>query len=118
MATAIIVGFLLAAALVVRAAFIALFGRVIMWIRVSYLSCFLAAAIAAYFTTYRYIYYANANTRFHGWPIPHVVFQRDGPTAPWLDFIGPTIVLAYPMNLILFALLPSIVALVLAYRSK
>ena len=116
MAAAIIIGFLLAAVVVVLAAIVALFGCTTRWVRVLYLGWFLAAATAAYFTTFRYIYYSNPNTRFHGWPVPCVVFQRDSPTSPWLDFVGPTVILAYPMNLILYALLPSIVVLFFARR--
>ena len=118
MAAAIIIGFLLAVAVAVWAAIVALSGRTPTWVRILYFGCFSAAAITAYFTTFHYIHYANANTRFHGWPIPSVVFQRDSPTSPWLDFVGPTVVLAYPMNLLLFVLLPSIVVLVLARRSR
>ena len=117
MLAAIIVGFLLAVAAVILAATIAFTRRTAIWMRVFYFTCLSAAAIAAYFTTYHYTYCANANTRFYGWPIPTVVFQRDGPTSPWLDFVGPTIILAYPINLILFALLPSILVVVLSCRS-
>ena len=118
MAAAIIIGFLLAATLAVWAAIVALSSRTRLWVRVLYICCFVTAAVAAYFTTFHYVHYTNANTRFHGWPIPTVVFQRDSPTSPWLDFVGPTVILAYPMNLLLFVLLPSILALVLAHRSR
>lgn len=40
----------------------------------------------------------NENTYAFGWPIPRVVFQRDSPDGPWLDFIGWTLILAYPLN--------------------
>ena len=112
----IIIGFLLAAAVVLWAVIVAVSGNSARWVRALYLVCFLVAATAAYFTTYCYVYYADANTRFHGWPVPVVVFQRDSPKDPWLDFVGPTTILAYPMNLILYALLPSIVALLLAHQ--
>ncbi len=55
----------------------------------------------AYVLTFYHVYTPNSNTRVHGWPIPVVVFQRDGPGEPWLDFVGPTMVLGFPMNLIL-----------------
>lgn len=116
MAPALVIGFLLAAAVVAWAVVNAVSGRATRWVRVLYLVCFLAAAIAAYFTTFHCIYYANANTRVHGLPIPTVVFQRHDSSAPWLDFVGPAVFLAYPMNLILYALLPSVVVLVLARR--
>jgi hypothetical protein len=40
----------------------------------------------------------NENTYAHGWPIARVVFQRDSPDGPWRDFIGWTLLLAYPLN--------------------
>ena len=116
MAAVIIFGFLLAAMVIVWALVVAATGRLTIWLRRLYFAFFGVANIAAYFTTFHYIYFANANTRFHGWPVPTVIFQRDGPDAPWLDFVGPTILLAYPMNLTLFAIIPSIVAVVLARR--
>ena len=115
MAIAIVIGFLFATAIVVWAIIVALSGSALKWKKIAYLVCSLTSAAAAYFTTYHYVYYANANTRLHGWPVPVIVFQRDSPTAPWLDFVGPTVALAYPMNFILFALLPSLV-FVLAQR--
>lgn len=118
MIAAIIIAFLISAAVVAWAIFASLSGRTPRWVRVLYLCSFFAAAIAAYFTTFHCIYYTNPNTRFHGWPIPTVIFQRDSPTSPWLDFIGPTLGLAYPTNFLLFVLLPSLVALILAHRSR
>ncbi|WP_145176164.1 hypothetical protein [Rubripirellula lacrimiformis] len=88
--------FLAACGLVIGAACAAIAGRVPIWLGALYLLSLIGGAIAAYITTFRYTYLANANTRFHGWPVPTVIFQRDGPGEPWLDFIGPTIVLAYP----------------------
>jgi hypothetical protein len=82
------------------------------WVGAFYLLTSVGGAVAAYFTTFRYTYFANANTRLHGWPIPRVIFQRGGPSEPWLDLIGPTIVLAYPINFVLFAITPAIVVLV------
>ena len=114
MATLLILGFLAAAGIIGWAAILLLF-RPNKRLRIVYHLCLAAIAIATYFTTYHYVHYMNANTKFHGWPIPYIVFQRDNPTAPWLDFVGPTILLAYPMNFILFALIPSIIALVLAW---
>lgn len=118
MAAAIILVLLIAVAVVVWAIIIALFGRMSTLVRVLYFVCFSAAALAAYFTTFHYIHYTNANTRFHGWPVPTVVFQRDDPSSPWLDYVGPTLFLAYPINLLLFVLLPSIVVLVLARQAR
>lgn len=76
------------------------------------------AAISAYFSTFHYVFHANINTRFHGWPVPIVIYQRDGPDAPWLDFVGWTVILAYPANVALFVFVPALLFLVLAYRNR
>lgn len=115
-AAALFIGLAVGFALVVWAAIVVAFGRLPRWVRVGYFSFFVADVIAAYFSTYRYIYYTNPNTRFHGWPIPWVIFQRDSATEPWLDFVGPTIILALPINFILFALLPSLAVIILSRR--
>ena len=85
-------------------------------------ACYLVVAalvfVAAFWMTLCFSYFHNPNTQFFGWPIPRVVFQRDTPTGPWLDYIGPTIVLAYPMNFVLFMFFPSVVFLVLALRRR
>lgn len=117
MAAALILGFLGAALVVVWAFSLSVAGQVHRWLRTTYLVALSVAVIAAYFTTFHYNYYADADTRFHGWPIPTVVFQRSGPDEPWLDFVGPTVILAYPMNLILFLVLPSVVVVVLTWRA-
>ncbi len=62
----------------------------------------LPAAIGSYFSTFRYHYFSNPNTQVFGWPIPMVIWQRDTPQSPWLDFVGPTLFLAYPLNLFVF----------------
>jgi hypothetical protein len=63
-------------------------------------------------------YYSNPNTHVFGWPIPHVVFQRDTPDSPWLDYVGPTVVLAYPMNFVIFMFIPSAIFVLLSRRRK
>lgn len=65
-----------------------------------YIAVLVLCMVVAYLTTFLYVYSPNENTRVYGWPIPRVALQRDGPNAPWLDFFGPTILFAYPMNLI------------------
>ena len=117
MLAVIILGFLLAAVSAVWAAVVALSGRTRRWVRVFYFCCLAVAAVAAHYTTYHYSYYPNSNTQMRGWPVPTVVFQRYSPTSPWLDFVGPTTVLAYPMNILLFVLIPSIASLVFARRA-
>jgi hypothetical protein len=75
---------------------------------VCYVVALVAVGIAAIVSTYNYDYFPNANTHIFGWPIPVVIFQRDSATGPWMDFIGPTVVLGLPMNFILFMLVPAI----------
>lgn len=58
-------------------------------------------------STYYYDYFPNENTHMHGWPVPYVVFQRDNSDSQWLDFVGPTTLLALPLNWLLFLLPPS-----------
>lgn len=118
METAIIVGFIMATALSLWAPIVAFSESTRRWVKGLYLCCFVTAVVASFFTTFRYTYYANPNTLIHGWPIPTVVFQRVSPTSPWLDFVGPTIVLAYPMNVLFFILPPSLVVLFLAFFTR
>jgi hypothetical protein len=58
-------------------------------------------AVACVFTFY-YTYCPNSNTRICGWPVPVVIFHRDAPGGQWLDYVGPTTVLAMPINLVLW----------------
>lgn len=111
MGTLIILGFIFALWVIWQAMMLTLSDTATRWIRILSRLYIVAAAIAAYFSTFHYIYYADENTRFHGWPIPRIVFQRNNADSPWLDFVGPTIILAYPMNLILYLLIPSIALL-------
>jgi len=37
---------------------------------------------------------------FRGWPIPYIIYQRENADAPWLDFVGYTVLFAYTLNLI------------------
>lgn len=82
----------------------------------AYLAVLAITGAATFLTTFCYEYFLNENTRFCGWPVPVMVFQRDKADAPWLDFVGPTVVLAYPANLGIFMFIPSAVFLVLVYR--
>jgi hypothetical protein len=79
------------------------------WLRAAFVAVLLAGIGAAWFSTYRVEYFANADTRVHGWPIPCVVFQRDTPDGPFWDYVGPTVFLAWPMNFLVFAFLPALV---------
>jgi hypothetical protein len=67
-------------------------------------------ALAATLATTGFLsYFSNPNTHVYGWPIPRVIFQRDTSDSPWLDYVGPTVVLAYPMNFVVYMFLPSLV---------
>jgi len=116
MAAALTIGFLLAAAMVLRAAFAVMRKGVTWRARVFFLACCAAALVGAYFTTFHSIHDVNPDTRIFGWPIPLHAHQRANATSPWLDFVGPTVILAYPMNAILFALFPAIISLVWVRR--
>lgn len=62
----------------------------------------LAVAVLACVYTYHYVYAPDENTYVHGWPTPVVVFHRDAPSEPWLDYPCFTILFGLPMNLALF----------------
>ena len=87
-------------------------------LRIVFAAIVVVIGVAAFWTTFRYSYYVNSNTKVCGWPIPIVVFQRDGPNAPWLDFIGWTVLGAYPVNFSLFLFIPSTVFVNLARRFR
>ena len=93
-------------------------GRVPLWLRVVHLLALAGTCVAAFYSTFKYTYLANANTRFHGWPVPQVIFQRDGPGEPWLDFVGPTVLLAYPMNVVLFSTVPALLVLAVYFAGR
>jgi hypothetical protein len=74
--------------------------------------------VATIVTTGYFSYYSNPNTHVFGWPIPRVIFQRDTPDSPWLDYVGPTVALAYPMNFILYMFIPSVIFVLLSRRRR
>ena len=86
------------------------------WLSISYLFVVLLALVATILTTGVYSYYSNPNTHVFGWPIPRVIFQRDTPTSPSLEYVGPTIVLAYPINFALYMFFLSAGAILLILR--
>jgi hypothetical protein len=105
--------FLAIVAVDIWAALLVIFGRnVRRWLSRSYFIVVPLAFIAAFLVTSFFSYSSNPNPHVYGWPVPRVIFQRDTPTSPWLDYIGPTIVLAYPMNFILYMFVPSVAAIV------
>lgn len=85
------------------------------WLRVVFVGLLLLSGGAAYWLTYKYQYFPNGNTRVYGWPIPWIVFQRHSPNDPFLDFVGPTYLLALPMNFLLFTLPISLTFLILLW---
>jgi len=105
--------FLLVVAVDIWAAILVVVGRSVRkWLSRSYFLVVLLAFIAAFLVTTFFSYYSDANTHVFGWPIPRVIFLRDTPTSPWLDYVGPTIVFAYPMNFFLYMFIPSVAAIV------
>lgn len=57
--------------------------------------------LLSYLMTFHFVYMTNENTRVHGWPVPVVIFQRATPEGPWLDYVGATTMLGFPVNLVL-----------------
>ena len=110
--------FLAMIAVDILAAVFVLKYRVRRFMRTSYLITVFLVFLATMLETYFFSYYENPNTRIYGWPIPSVVFQRDSSSAPWKDYIGPTIVLAYPMNFAIYMSIPSVVFIILTRRRQ
>lgn len=79
-----------------------------------YIAIAIAAAAGAVWSTFYYVYFPNENTRFHGWPVPYIVFQRVDADSRWADYVGPTLLVGMPMNFIIFMLAPAIVFLFLS----
>ena len=79
-----------------------------------YLILVAACAILAYRMTFHFAYSPDSNTRIHGFPIPVVVFQRQDAASEWADFVGPTVILGLPMNLVVYLFPISLIFLVVA----
>ena len=60
-----------------------------------------AMVLLSYVMTFHFVYTTNPNTRVHGWPVAVVIFQRDTPEGPWLDYVGAITWLGFPINLVL-----------------
>lgn len=82
------------------------------WLRSIYFVSLAAVLGIGAWSTYGYDYFPNTNTHFHGWPIPYVVFQRETSESEWRDFVGPTTLLAMPLNWIIFLATPSLAILI------
>lgn len=99
--------FLAAFTVILCAMWVVSTGQASRIVRLAYWNLIFVAFFLSGWSTYLYHYIATENIRVYGWPVPSVILERDGPDAPWLDFIGPTVILGWPMNFTLFAILPS-----------
>jgi len=119
MAILLLMLFLVMIALDIWAAVRVIFQRRLKgWVGLSYYIIALLALAAALVVTSYFSYYPNPNTHVYGWPVPQVIFQRDTPTSPWLDYVGPAVFLAYPMNFAVYMSIPSGVFIFLAMRRR
>ena len=83
-------------------------------VRGIYLLLVVATVVLAYRMTFHFAYSLDSNTRVHGFPIPVVIFQRIDSNSDWADFVGPTLIFGFPMNLIAYLFPLSLVFLVIA----
>ena len=119
MAILLLIVFLAMVAVDIWATVIVIFlHRLSGWLRFSYFIITFLTLVTAVLMTSAFSYYANPNTHVFGWPVPQVIFQRDTPTSPWLDYVGPTVFLAYPMNFIVYLCIPSVAFIILAMRKR
>jgi len=79
--------------------------KVLLWCGV------LLSAVASYLLTYRYVYMTDIQTRVHGWPIPLIIWQQDE-TGRWLDYVGITVIIAWPLNFIIVMIAFSLIWLI------
>jgi hypothetical protein len=119
MMTLLLIVFLMMVAVDVWAAIVVIFEPLLSGLAArSYFIIVLLTLLAAFLVTSFFSYYSDPNTHIFGWPVPRVIFQRDTPTSPWLDYVGPTIVLAYPMNFITYMFVPSVAFIILSIRRR
>jgi hypothetical protein len=112
----IILGFVAALAIIAWTAMIVLIdGRAGSLGRVIYILMTAVITVLAFWSTFWIVYFSGPNTRIEGWPVPTIIFQRDDANSPWLDYIGPTLLLGLPMNWILFMFVPSLAFLGISY---
>jgi len=113
----IVVNFLLLATLTVSASIVALFDGCSKPVKNTFLVCLVVSALAASWTTFVFTRYANENALVHGWPVPLFIAYRPNSNSSW-ELAGSTTILAFPMNLFLFSLLPSLGVIVSACVSR
>ena len=63
---------------------------------------FLPCALSAYYSTFKFNYFPHPNVQYFGWPVPWGIWQRVSPTSPWLDYVSPLSILAWPANMFIF----------------
>lgn len=100
--------FILSGFLIILASFI--YGIIICyrrlceyWYKALFWCGILLSAIVSFLLTYRYTYMPDIKTRVHGWPIPLVIWQQDE-TGKWLDYVGYTVIFAWPLNFIILTM--------------
>lgn len=74
------------------------------------------SVVVSVYTTFVTEYMVDENTRIVGWPVLLMVWHRRTIEGPWLDYIGPTVLLAYPINVSIFMFVPSVLLLVSSKR--
>ena len=113
------IGFLAGLAVIVWSATVVVIndagGVAVRW---AYVGVAIIVTIATCWMTFWYDYFPNENTQVWGWPVPVVIFQRVDAESPWLDFVGPTVVLGLPMNFILFMFVPALAFLCIAHARR
>ena len=68
----------------------------------------LAVGVVTWYMTYRYKYMPHEDKKIHGWPVPSLIFQRSASDGRWLDYVGPNVILAYPINYIFYLSIPTL----------
>lgn len=75
------------------------------------LGCFVLAGAGSFYTTFYDGERSDRDSRSEGWPVPGVTFHRDRADGSWPDDGGVTDGLAWPINGMLFLLVPCLVLL-------
>lgn len=108
----IFVVFMLLAMLTLWASILTLFGFTSGRVRQIYCACLIAAAMAAFWATFRFTRTSSdGNTQLRGWPVPVFISQKQLPNDSW-KMIGGSSVLAFPLNYFLFTMIPSLGVLI------
>lgn len=109
-----IIVFLLLACITLWASIVAFFGFSSIRVRNIFFACLIAAAVTAFWMTFRFAYSSpDGNIHVGGWPVPSFIAQKNVGDKSW-KLIGGTSVIAFPLNYFLFMLVPSVIVLVTA----